>query len=277
VSAEAWTIRPIGVVRSVYRDKFGIPRQPGLSPSARAVVELDEAVCPGAALRGLEGFSHVWVVFGFHAAHDERFTVRPPRLGAARRAGAEVPSRMGVLATRSPHRPNRLGLSAVRILAVHAASVELGGADLLDGTPVFDLKPYLPYADALPDATSGWATGELTRSVVQWTPEAETQLAAAPGLREVVDEALSLDPRRPGARDGTYGVRLDAWDVKCTVSAGIWTVLALHPLAPEAGPEQTSSYINPRDVGHPSTELTEGRGALSGFSVVFPTPEEHEP
>lgn len=275
MSAETWTIRPIGVVRSVYRDKFGIPRQPGLSPSARAVVELDEAVCPGAALRGLEGFSHVWVVFGFHAAHDERFTVRPPRLGAARRAGAEVPARMGVLATRSPHRPNRIGLSAVRIVAVHAASVELSGADLLDGTPVFDLKPYLPYADAMPDATAGWATGELTRSVVRWTPEA--QLVAAPDLRAVVDEALSLDPRRPGARDGTYGVRLDQWDVKCRVEAGIWTVLALVPLATPAGPSQPSSDINPRRIGHPSTDLTEGRGAASGFSVVFPTSEEHEP
>lgn len=222
-------IRPIGHLSSVWGQKFGIPRQPGLVPDARAVLRLDLEVVGRDAVRGLEQFSHVWLVFVFHEAHETKMVVRPPRLGGARK--------VGVLATRSPHRPNHIGLSAVRLVSVDADApggpeLHLAGVDLLDGTPVLDVKPYLPYADIVPDATSGWAEGPLATTPVRFTEEARAALDVAaaegmPDLEAVIARALALDPRRPGARDGTYGMRLGPWDVKCAVDAEGWEVRAL--------------------------------------------------
>jgi tRNA-Thr(GGU) m(6)t(6)A37 methyltransferase TsaA len=146
-------LRPIGVVRSPYRQRYGTPRQATVTQGTLgdaeqdARIELDESVVPAAALGGLEGFGRLWVVSWFHLNQGWNPTVVPPR-------GPKV--RRGVLATRAPHRPNQLGLSAVRVVRVEGHVVHVRGIDLLDGTPVLDLKPYVPYADAFPDAAAGW-------------------------------------------------------------------------------------------------------------------------
>lgn len=215
-------LTPIGVLRSCYTQKFGIPRQPGLVPSARAVLHLDKRVVSRDALRGMEAWSHAWVIFVFHEAHDVKMTVRPPRLGGR--------TRVGVLATRSPHRPNHLGLSAVEIGVIDrdALTVELRGGDFLDGTPVVDLKPYVPYADIVRGARQAWADAGETRTPVTFAEEAEAacveRSAGEVDLREVVRETLSNDPRRAGGRPGTYFVRIGDVDVHARLEDGAWRV-----------------------------------------------------
>ena len=171
-----FTFAPIGVIHSCFKEKFGIPRQPGLVPAARAVLELLPPYNRAEAVRGLEGFSHIWVSFVFHACLDAPWkpTVRPPRLGGNRR--------LGVFATRSTHRPNPIGLSAVELERIETGPgrvlLHLKGADLMDGTPVLDIKPYLPYSDVIPGATGGFAAEAPARSV-----RGEFQPARAGSLR----------------------------------------------------------------------------------------------
>ena len=145
------TIRPIARIRSDFLEKFTIPRQSGLVRSLRAEVVFEQEYRDMSAVRGLEEFSHLWLIWGFSAVKETRWspTVRPPRLGGNRR--------MGVFATRSPFRPNRLGLSCLELLEVRqdrllGPVLTVGGGDLLDGTPIYDIKPYLPYADCRPEA-----------------------------------------------------------------------------------------------------------------------------
>lgn len=159
---------PIGVIRSCFRQKFGIPRQPRLVPAARATLELLPSYAQPEAVRGLEGFSHLWLLFVFHgipAGHWQP-TVRPPRLGGNQR--------MGVFATRSSFRPNPIGLSAVALERIEISAgrvvLHLAGVDVLDGTPVLDIKPYVPYADSIPEAVGGFANeapGAVAGSGVQ--------------------------------------------------------------------------------------------------------------
>lgn len=213
---------PIGLIRSPYREKFAIPRQPGLA-RLPAVLELHPPFDRPEAVRGLDGFSHVWLIFVFHAtaAQGWKPTVRPPRLGGN--------ARLGVFATRSTFRPNPLGLSVVELAGVRAGAdgvfLDLLGADLLDGTPVLDVKPYLPYADAIPDARAGYAPGPPpVRLPVSFAPAAEQVLAAhpEPRLRDWLVEVLALDPRpayRAGS-DGEFGVRLFEFDVRAGVEGG---------------------------------------------------------
>lgn len=164
VGAERYSFRVIGRVESPYTDKASVPRQPSEAREARGRIVLDPALADG--LDSLASFSHVWVVFVFHQAGESaRLKVAPPR-------SAE---RRGVFATRSPHRPNPIGLSVVRLLAIRDSALEVEGLDMVDGTPVLDLKPYLPYADALPDAGSGWVAAPRDpgpRWQVAWAPEA---------------------------------------------------------------------------------------------------------
>ncbi len=147
-----YTFRPIGVVRSPYRNRIDAPHQAPVvagteaGAPAEATLELDPAI-PEEALRDLAGFERVWLIFAFHRSEGWAPLVQPPRGPRAKR---------GVLATRSPHRPNALGLSAVELVAVEGRTLRLRGVDLLDGTPVLDLKPYVPYADAFPEARAGW-------------------------------------------------------------------------------------------------------------------------
>ena len=137
----------IGIVRCDYRERHGTPRQATVGEPARARIELFEDVVPARALSGMEGIEYIWVIAWLHLNRNWNPTVIPPR-------GPRV--RRGVLATRAPHRPNHLGLSATRLVAVRGHVLEVEGLDLLDQTPVIDIKPYVPYADAFPDASAGW-------------------------------------------------------------------------------------------------------------------------
>lgn len=191
-------IEPIGFLRTCFGDKFAVPRQPGLCPSAWGVLEFTGKFRSPESVRGLEGFSHLWLVFGFHATEGQGWhpTVRPPRLG-----GNE---RIGVFASRSTFRPNGLGLSLVRLDCVATEASEglrppllhVSGVDLIDGTPIYDVKPYLPYAESVPDAKSGYASGAIPRFDVSID---ENAVPAFQELDErsqrVIWEVLSLDPR----------------------------------------------------------------------------------
>jgi tRNA-Thr(GGU) m(6)t(6)A37 methyltransferase TsaA len=189
---------PIGIVRSSFHEKFGIPRQPALAPSSRGCIEI-EAKYRG-AFRGLSEFSHIWVIYLFHDLSREEFrpTIRPPRLGGK--------TRMGVYATRTPHRKNPIGLSVVRLLKVDEGAragprIYISELDILDGSPVLDIKPYLPYADSVPDAAAGFATDpipkwdvfmseEVLGAIDRMVPESERAR-----FRCLIKEMLQIDPR----------------------------------------------------------------------------------
>lgn len=223
-------VRPIGHVRAPWREKFGVPRQSGLS-RVEATIALDPALITREALRGLEQVSHVWVIAWFHdipGGGGLRSTVRPPRLG-----GSE---RLGVLATRSPHRPNPLALSVVELLGIEDRELHVRGIDLLDGTPVLDLKPYLPYADALPTARCAWASEAPPPLAVRFAPALELLAQRgelAPALRETIVDTLRWDPRPAHQRDEpgrTYAMRLLDVDVRFRVDARGVEVLELVPV-----------------------------------------------
>jgi tRNA-Thr(GGU) m(6)t(6)A37 methyltransferase TsaA len=238
----AFTVTPIGFLRSPFREKFGIPRQPGLTPSARSVLEIRPPFDRAEAFRGLEGFSHLWLIFWFHGlpSADWRPTVRPPRLGGNRR--------VGVFATRSGFRPNPIGLSAVALEGVEREAgrlaLRLRGADLLDGTPVLDVKPYLPYADRISAAAGGFAEGAPPDPLpVTFAPEAEAVAAereagGAADLRSLIVELLRTDPRPAYRRDRpdgrVYGVRLMDLNIRWRVDDDGVRVLSLHPVSEEA-------------------------------------------
>lgn len=187
-----FTVKPIAHMRSDFTGKFGIPRQSGIVSELVSYVVFEPEFRNPDALRGIEGFSHLWLIWQFseNLRQDWSPTVRPPRLGGN--------TRMGVFATRSPFRPNGLGLSCVELLAVEESKGEglvlkVGGADLMDGTPIFDVKPYVPYADCKPMASSGFAPDAGSRLKVVYAPGAESalpedKLAALTGV-------LANDPR----------------------------------------------------------------------------------
>lgn len=204
----------IGFVHSPYREKFAIPRQPGLVP-AKGRIELAPPFASPDAVRGLEQFSHIWVLFEFHQTKQQGWKplVRPPRLGGN--------AKTGVFATRSTFRPNAIGMSVVKLEKVVAdaksVTLEISGMDLLDQTPVLDIKPYVPYSDALPDAVGGYANSAPEADMpVTFSAEAEGQLAQFeaqfPGLRELINGVLGQDPR-PAYKNRNddqqrYGVQL---------------------------------------------------------------------
>lgn len=234
---EQFDFQPIGIIHSCYKEKFGIPRQPGLVTAATATLELYAPYdCPE-ALAELQGFSHVWVVFVFHKAMRDQWkpTVRPPRLGGNQR--------IGVFASRAPFRPNPIGLSAVQLEEIQCANghceLKLRGTDLLDGTPVLDIKPYVPYADALPDARGGFAAqSPENKMAVAFSEEAAAQCVMQeqgqyPGLRQLIVQILQADPR-PAYRAGddseqAFGMRLYELEVKWRVSGNQIEVTALLP------------------------------------------------
>lgn len=191
-----YTFSTIGTLHSPFREKFGIPRQPGLAPHAISRLALLPEYASAECLEGLAGFSHLWLTFVFHATADQGWqpSVRPPRLG-----GNE---RRGVFATRSMFRPNPLGLSVVELVEIvdglHGKELLLRGADLLDGTPVLDIKPYVPYADSLPAAHAGFASQAPALLPVHWSEQAlaaALSLGLSADLRALIDEVLAQDPR----------------------------------------------------------------------------------
>ena len=227
-------LRPVAVVRSPFEEKFGVPRQAGLAPSAVGELHLLPPCDDPAMLQGLAGFSHLWLTFRFDRCVDQgwRARVRPPRLGGNRE--------VGVWASRSPFRPNFLGLSVVRLLEVVEAPqplLRVSGIDILDGTPVLDIKPYLPYADVVEDAQGGYAPlAPEARLTVRFSAQAEIDLSGLRdpvGMRTLLREVLALDPRpayRQGPEPGrVYGMRLAGVNVRWQVGDNVIEVLNLRP------------------------------------------------
>lgn len=213
------TIDPIATVSSCYKEKFGIPRQPHLAPAASGVITLLAPYNQPAAVAGLEQCSHIWVQFIFHASmqHPWRPSVRPPRLG-----GNE---RMGVFATRSPVRPNHLGLSVVkldRVVIESGVHLHVSGLDLLEGTPVVDIKPYLPYADHRPEAHNLFAPKPPSHIAVHFCATAKQQLHQSTEhqhehLANLIIQVLQQDPRPSYQQPDPqrqYGMRLCDVDVR---------------------------------------------------------------
>ncbi|HGM5582233.1 TPA: tRNA (N6-threonylcarbamoyladenosine(37)-N6)-methyltransferase TrmO [Pseudomonas putida] len=226
------SVTPVGIVRSCFKEKFAIPRQPQLAPAARGVLELLPPFDQGEAVAGLEQVSHVWLLFLFHEALEEkpRLKVRPPRLGGNKS--------MGVFATRATHRPNGIGQSVVRLEGVEPGRLLLSGIDLLDGTPVLDIKPYVPYADSIDDATNQMANAAPQPIAVQWNDSALVQahkhaLRLAEPLVELIEQCLAQDPRpayQVPAAERIYGVKF--WDVQVRwhyPTAGLICVLEVVP------------------------------------------------
>lgn len=219
-------IHPIAVFRSPFKSKFGVPRQSGLVEDLQGRIVLLDAYADSESLRGLDDFDYLWLLWGFSANRHQSATfqptVRPPRLG-----GNE---RMGVFATRSPYRPNGLGLSSVRILAVEGTEIVVAGADLMDGTPIYDIKPYLPYADCRPEAAGGWTGGEADRLLTVNCPEA--LLARLPeGKRAAALGVLANDPRPHYQNDPerVYGLAFAGFELRFRVEGDALTVTDIRP------------------------------------------------
>jgi len=223
-------IEPIGLIRSCFGGKFAAPRQPGLCPSAWGSLVFHDLYRSDDAIRGIEGFSHLWLIFGFHQTLAQGWhpTVRPPRLGGNQR--------LGVFASRSPFRPNGLGLSLVCLERIDRGAAEapvlrLGGLDLIDGTPVYDIKPYLPYAERRPDATGGFAGEAPPRLPVTVHASARDAFERLPARAQaVLREALALDPR-PATQTADdariFGADLCGCNVRFTIAAGICQIVEI--------------------------------------------------
>lgn len=226
---ETASFSPIGTIQSCYREKFGIPRQPGLVEAAEAVIHLSGYCNHPDAVRELAHYSHLWIVFQFHASMQDnpKLTVRPPRLGGNQR--------VGVFATRSNFRPNPIGLSVVKLEKVetsdHQVKIHIRGGDFLDGTPVLDIKPYLPYADCLPEATATLMPEKSPLSVT-FSENADQAIAAQlqfPNLKALITAMLAQDPRPAyqNQPDRIYGCRLYDFNIQFQVTAQTATVIAL--------------------------------------------------
>ena len=221
------TIKPIAHMRSDFATKFGIPRQSGLVEELRSTIVFKPEYRDPEALRGIEGFSHLWIIWQFSEAVRQGWspTVRPPRLGGN--------TRMGVFATRSPFRPNNLGLSCVKLLGVEQTKefgtvIHVGGADLMDGTPIFDIKPYLPFTDSHPDAAGGYADGVYGQKLTPVLPD-ELFVGIDEQVRRAIFDCLAEDPR-PSYQDDPdriYGMKFAGFEVKLKVSENIATVVAV--------------------------------------------------
>lgn len=224
-AAAAFTLSPIGYLTTPFGDRFGIPRQPGLAPHARGQLRLLQPYDRAETVRGLDAFSHVWLTFFFHrSAGKWRSTVRPPRLGGNQR--------VGVFASRSPFRPNGLGLSLVELLAIDSSDgvvLTFSGVDLLDGTPILDIKPYIPFVESVPAARAGFVDGPPSPLPVDFSVQAARELRQQelrwPDFAALLREVLAQDPRPAYANDPlrVYGFRLYDLEIswRCTASRAI--------------------------------------------------------
>ena len=216
-------MKMIARIRTDLPEKFGIPRQSGLAPHLLGRVIFEEPYRNAEALRGLEGFDYLWLLWVFSANLRDTWspTVRPPRLGGN--------ARLGVFATRSPFRPNPIGLSSVKLEAIESTAeygltLLVSGADLMDGTPILDIKPYIPYTDAHPDAAGGFATEPDKTLAVVFPPEMLCQLPRK--NREGVIEVLAQDPRPHYHQDPghVYGLYYGGWNIRFSVRDNVLTV-----------------------------------------------------
>ncbi len=221
---QIYPMQPIAHIRSDFATKFGVPRQSGLVPDLEATVVLEPPFRDPAALRGLEGFSHIWLVWVFSAAAERPWspTVRPPRLGGN--------ARMGVFATRSPFRPNPIGLSAVALSGIRqdpdlGPVLQVRGADLMDGTPILDIKPYVPYADSHPDAACGFAPPPEEALAVDFPPALLERVP--PQRRAALLGVLAQDPRPHYQQDPhrVYGFTFGGLEVRFRVEGRRLTVV----------------------------------------------------
>ena len=221
---EPYCLKPIARLRSDLGGKFGLPRQAGIVEELEGTVVFEPEFRNPDALRGIEGFSHLWLIWQFSAALREGWspTVRPPRLGGN--------TRVGVFATRSPFRPNALGLSCVRLLAVERGGAEgpllrVGGADLMDGTPIYDIKPYLPYADCKPEARAGFAPDAGNTLAVRYAPGTAECVPAE--KRAALTGVLANDPRPRYHSDPerVYGLDFAGLNVRFRVDGNELTVV----------------------------------------------------
>lgn len=226
-------IKAIARMKSDFPTKFGIPRQSGLVQSLRSTIVFEPEFRNEDALRGIEEYTHLWLIWQFSAAVRQGWspTVRPPRLGGN--------TRMGVFATRSPFRPNNLGLSCVQLLGVEHTEqdgtvLHVSGADLMDGTPIFDIKPYVPYADSWPEASGGFT--ERTGAFLLEVDFPEDELKKLPeSKRKAAVELLSHDPRPSYQRDPcrVYGLTFAGFDLRFTVDGDKLTVQQVVPPSPK--------------------------------------------
>ncbi len=219
---------PIATYRSPMREKFGIPKQSGLVPALPGEIVLHAEYSDPAFIRGLDGFDYLWLIWQCHANKHASTApvVRPPLLGGN--------AKMGVFATRSPYRPNAIGLSAVRLLSIDSSTprtgiiLHVGGGDLQDGTPIFDIKPYIPYADSHADARAGFVDSHPMPLLEVRVPAAVAERVDA-ATCAVLRALLALDPRPHYHDEATkvYGMTYDRYNVKFTVADGVCTVVSI--------------------------------------------------
>ena len=218
-------IEPIAYFRSPFTSKFGIPRQSGIVDELRGDIIFTSSYCDAEVIRGLEGFDYLWLIWGFSAnvSMPKHTTVRPPRLGGNKH--------LGVFATRSPFRPNNLGLSSVRILNIrkdchNSPIITVAGADLMDGTPIYDIKPYVAFVDSHPKAKSGFVDTEEWNTLRVIFPESYKQLLPTDECEAMI-KALEQDPRPQYHDDANrvYGMPFCGWDVRFQVANGLLTVV----------------------------------------------------
>lgn len=217
-------MKVIARIRNDYTEKFGVPRQSGLVEEVISEIIFEEAYRVSEALRGIEEFSHLWLIWAFDRAERDNWspTVRPPRLGGN--------TRMGVFATRSPFRPNAVGLSCVRLLSVHEEKesgtvLTVAGADLMNGTPIYDIKPYLPYADCHPEATGGFTDRTEKRRVEVSVPDQFRKMLGEKKT-DALTAVLREDPRPAYQNDAEreYGFLFGGFNIRFTVREGLLTV-----------------------------------------------------
>jgi tRNA-Thr(GGU) m(6)t(6)A37 methyltransferase TsaA len=234
-----FSFEPIGFIDTCFKERFGTPRQPGLVPSSWGVLRLRPELNLNEALEGLEGFSHLWLIFVFHQNTNKgiKAKIHPPRLEGGK---------TGLFSTRTPHRPNPIGLSVVTLDRIEKGTIYLSGVDLLDGTPILDIKPYLPSADCLDSATGGWTQSRPERTIrVEFTGQALSDLERYLGprfeqARSSIAEILELDPRpvfykgtveNPNPYTDIYGFRFDDYNVVYRMVETLASVQSLQPWA----------------------------------------------
>lgn len=230
-AAGGMTIEPIAYFHSPFTSKFGIPRQSSIVEEVRGQIVFTPAYADAEAVRGLDGFDYLWLIWGFSANVSARkhFTVRPPRLGGNRH--------LGVFATRSPFRPNNLGLSSVRLVSIgqtvrNELAITVSGADLMDGTPIYDIKPYVPFVDCHPGVRGGFVDTDEWHTLKVMVPDSLLSLLPQEKWKAIV-KTLEQDPRPQYHADPerVYGMPFDGWDVRFRVADGVLTVTDLTELS----------------------------------------------